>query len=134
MGEQVVQFASAVANQVRENLALFLALQIRARRRGRQVELRCIARVLGHLSARHFLFTDSIARRTPAVKAYPVRAGCMDERSTDARALLLTTTVPRRMSCRSRRRSLKKGTSSTNGVKKEIVNQNATACTAPSTK
>ena len=54
MREQIVELGGAVADKVGEHLALFLAFQIRARRGGRQVELGCIARVLAHLSGRHF--------------------------------------------------------------------------------
>ena len=46
MGEQVVEVAGALADQVREDLALLLARQIRAGGGGGQVELRRIARVV----------------------------------------------------------------------------------------
>ena len=48
MGEQVVQLAGALADQMREHLALLLARQIGAGRRRGQVELRRVAGVLGH--------------------------------------------------------------------------------------
>jgi hypothetical protein len=63
-----------------------------------------------------------------AVKAlYPALTACMEGRNAEARAALLMITVPRRMSCKRRRRSLKKATSNTNGVKKDTVNQKAMA-------
>ena len=107
MGEQIIELARALADQMRENLALFLALQIGAGRRRGQIELRCIARVLGHLvrPSFHFRIATSIARRAPSSKALSgPGAGCMDARSIEARAALLMMTVPSRMSCRSRRR------------------------------
>src|SRR3954454_19684011 len=48
MREQIVQLASLVAHQMREHFALMPARQIRARRGRRQIELRSVARVLGH--------------------------------------------------------------------------------------
>src|SRR5262249_16647690 len=48
MGQQVVQIAGALADQVREHLALLLARQIRARGGRSQVELRRIARMSRH--------------------------------------------------------------------------------------
>ena len=48
MGEQVVELARALADQMREHLALLLARQIGAGRRRRQIELRRVARMLGH--------------------------------------------------------------------------------------
>ena len=46
VGEQVVQSGRALADQMREHLALLLARQIGARRRRGQVELRRVARML----------------------------------------------------------------------------------------
>ena len=48
MGQQVIEVAGALADQMGEYLALLLARQVRAGGRGRQVELRRIARVVGH--------------------------------------------------------------------------------------
>ena len=48
MGQQVVEVAGLVADQMREHFALMPARQIRARRGRRQIELRSVARVLGH--------------------------------------------------------------------------------------
>ena len=48
MGEQVVEVAGLVADQVREHLAFMPARQIGAGRRRRQVELRGVTRMLGH--------------------------------------------------------------------------------------
>mgnify|MGYP003693856835 CR=1 FL=1 len=92
MGQQIVELAGALADQMREHLALLLARQIGAGRRRGQVELRCIAGVLGHVSVRHLsicALPPSIARRSAPVKGLSVRAGCMDARSTDARALIV---------------------------------------------
>ena len=60
MGEQIVEFAGALADQVREHLALFLAGQIGAGRGRGQIELRRIARMLGHV-VRPSLASDSAA-------------------------------------------------------------------------
>jgi len=48
MGEQIVKLSGTFANKVREHLSLFLARQVRARRRSGQIELRGIAGMLGH--------------------------------------------------------------------------------------
>ena len=48
MGQEVVEVAGLVADQMREHLALVPARQIRAGRGRRQVELRGVTRVLGH--------------------------------------------------------------------------------------
>ena len=48
MGEQIVEFARALADQMREDLALLLALQIGAGRGRGQIELRRVAGMLGH--------------------------------------------------------------------------------------
>jgi hypothetical protein len=48
VGEKIVEFAGAFPDQVCKHLAFFLAVQVGAGRGRRQVELRCIARVLGH--------------------------------------------------------------------------------------
>ena len=48
VGEDVVELAGALADQVGKYLALLLAAQIGARRRSGQVELRRVTRVLGH--------------------------------------------------------------------------------------
>src|SRR6202165_1143882 len=48
MGEQIVEIARLVADQMREHLALMPARQIGAGRGRRQVELRGVTRVLGH--------------------------------------------------------------------------------------
>ena len=48
MGQQVVEVAGLVANEMCEHLAFAAAGQIRTRRRRRQIELRGVARVLGH--------------------------------------------------------------------------------------
>jgi hypothetical protein len=50
MGEQIVQLTGALADQMGEDLALFLARQIGAGRRRGQVELRRVAGMLGHLA------------------------------------------------------------------------------------
>ena len=52
VGEDVVELAGALADEVGEYLALLLAAQIGARRRSGQVELRRITRVLGHGAVR----------------------------------------------------------------------------------
>ncbi len=49
MGEQIVEFRSALADQVGEHLAFFLAVQIGAGRGRGQIELRRIAGMLGHV-------------------------------------------------------------------------------------
>src|SRR5207247_2540145 len=67
VGEQVVELARALADQVREHLALLLARQIGARRRSGQVELRSIARMLGH-GCETMVRPARIARRRPPVK------------------------------------------------------------------
>ena len=77
MGEQVVEFAGALADQMGEHLALLLARQIGAGRGRRQIELRRIAGMLGHVVRPSFSlaeFTPSIARRAAGVKAH-YRAG-----------------------------------------------------------
>ena len=48
VGQQIVEAVRALADEMREHLPLFLARQIRTRRRSRQVELWRIARMLGH--------------------------------------------------------------------------------------
>src|SRR5258705_10908746 len=48
MGEQVVEIARLLADQMREYLALMPAWQIGAGRGRRQVELRAVTRMLGH--------------------------------------------------------------------------------------
>ncbi len=52
VGEDVVELAGALADQVGEYLALLLAAEIGARRRSGQVELRRVTRVLGHGAVR----------------------------------------------------------------------------------
>src|SRR6185437_63432 len=47
MGEEIVEIAGLVANQMSEHLPLMPARQIRAGRGRRQVELRGVTRVLG---------------------------------------------------------------------------------------
>jgi hypothetical protein len=49
MGQEVVEVAGLVADQMREHLALVPARQIRAGRRRRQVELGGVTRMLGHV-------------------------------------------------------------------------------------
>ena len=51
MGQKVVEIAGLVADQMREHLALVPARQIGAGRGRRQVELRCVTRMLGHVSS-----------------------------------------------------------------------------------
>src|SRR5262245_65836927 len=82
MGQQVVELACTVADQMGEDLALFMSLQIRAWRRRRKAELRCAARTTGQGTGRHRLSQDrSIARQMLSVKAhYPVLTGCMAPR------------------------------------------------------
>src|SRR6185437_3324275 len=70
MGEQVVQLGRAVADQMREYLALLLAGEIRARRGRGQVELRRVARVLGHGGSGRST-EGKIARRGSFVKSLP---------------------------------------------------------------
>ena len=66
VGEDVVELAGALADQVGEYLALLLAAQIGARRRSGQVELRRIARVLGHGAVRRCVAAESGRRlRSP---------------------------------------------------------------------
>ena len=48
MGQQIVELGRPLADQMGEDLALLVARQIGAGRRRREVELRGIARVLGH--------------------------------------------------------------------------------------
>ena len=48
LGEDVVEFGSALADEMGEDLPLLLAGKVRTGRGGRQVELRRVARVLGH--------------------------------------------------------------------------------------
>ena len=64
MGEQIVEFARALADQVGEHLAFFLAVQIGARRGRRQIELRCIAGMLGHVVKPSWLPISGTASRT----------------------------------------------------------------------
>src|ERR1700724_2603493 len=52
VGEDVVELAGTLADQVGEYLALLLAAEIGARRRSGQVELRRVTRVLGHGAVR----------------------------------------------------------------------------------
>ncbi len=145
VGEQVVEPRRAVADQVREHLALLLARQIGARRGRGQVELRRVARMLGHgtLSAvrrepaqRAPSLTGNVASKVAFVKGLKRgQAGRRtDARKALARCSLLITTVPTRMSCRQRRRSLIRQTTRISGVNTDTVIQNTMACTAPSTK
>ncbi len=73
MGEQIVELSRALADQMREDFALLLALEIGAGRRCGQIELRRVAGMLGHSSNRYFdgawRFPHSIARRRALVKA-----------------------------------------------------------------
>ena len=73
MRQQIVEFARTLADQVGKYLALFLPFKIRAGRRGGQIELWCVARMLGHRSGHPSVIPDaSIARRVRFVKAlYP---------------------------------------------------------------
>ena len=48
LGQDIVELGRALADQVRKHLPLFLAAEIGAGRRRGQVELRSVARVLGH--------------------------------------------------------------------------------------
>ena len=82
MGEQVVELGGALAHQMGEHLALLLAGQIGARGGGGQIELRGIARVLGHgiLERRRIADADRIARA-----AAPVKSLSRDARSLSAR-------------------------------------------------
>ena len=68
MGEQVVELARALADQMGEDLALLLARQIGAGRGRGQIELRRVARMLGHVIKPSFrwhleILLTSIARR-----------------------------------------------------------------------
>ncbi len=136
MGEQIVELGGALADQVGEDLALLLARADRGRARARSDKIAAYRENVGSTSSGRycFRFDLSIARRLRHVKALLWGLYLAGALRMAARAGLLITTVPSMMSCSSRRRSLKKATSKTNGVKKETVNQNAMACTAPSTK
>src|SRR5207237_4172546 len=71
VGEEIVELARPLADQMREHLALLVAGQIGARRGRGEVELRGVARVLGHgASRRRFLGPTGarIARRALPVK------------------------------------------------------------------
>ena len=48
LGEDIVELARPLANEVRKDLPLLLAGEIGARRRGGEIELRRVARMLGH--------------------------------------------------------------------------------------
>src|SRR5690349_25128768 len=48
MSEEIVELARPFADQMRKDFALLLTLEVGAGRRRRQVELRSVARVLGH--------------------------------------------------------------------------------------
>jgi len=48
MSEKIVEFARTFADQMREDFALFLAVEVGTRRRRRQIELWSVARMLGH--------------------------------------------------------------------------------------
>jgi len=50
MGEEVVEIGGLVADQMREHFALVPARQIGTGRGRRQVELRCVTRMLGHVT------------------------------------------------------------------------------------
>ena len=69
MGEQIVEARRAVAHQMREHLPLLLARQIRAGRRRGQIELRRIARMLGHgrraIGSHASAFADRASGQTP---------------------------------------------------------------------
>ncbi len=52
MGQEVVEIAGLFADQMREHLALMPARQIRAGRGRRQIELRGVTRMLGHVGCR----------------------------------------------------------------------------------
>ena len=138
MGQQVVEVAGLVADQMGEHLALVPARQIRAGRGRRQIELRGITRMLGHgmssaseAAKQHDRASRRGGRRSIGLRrGQNVRAGC----ATGLRTELLMTTVPSTMSCSSRRRPLNSPISSTSGDRNEIETQNSTACMAPSTK
>src|SRR5206468_4268421 len=99
MGQEVVEIGSLVADQMREHLALMPARQIGARRGRRQVELRGVARMLGHVSSSGLRSTTSASRHggQPSMiclNPQYVRAGCAGW----VRPKLLITTVPSTMS------------------------------------
>src|SRR5262249_61457352 len=87
----------------------------------------------GSLEAAPFGLPTSVRSRARRVSS---NACCHRgaRRNASARGRLLMTIVPTSMSCSSRRRSLKKATRRISGVRNEIVNQYAMACTAPSRK
>ena len=77
MGEQVVEVARLVADQMREHLALVPARQIRAGRRRRQVELRGVARMLGHvMPSVSEAVMQSIAPRRLTVNRFALTSDC----------------------------------------------------------
>src|SRR5262245_21339493 len=61
MGQEVIEVAGLVADQMREHLALVPARQIGAGRRRRQIELRGITRVLGHVGSSRLRNRSTIA-------------------------------------------------------------------------
>src|SRR5436305_11517393 len=66
MGEQVIELGGALADQMREHLPLLLTRQVRARRWCREIELRRVARMLGH-----DLVTTGKIKRSPAPLGLP---------------------------------------------------------------
>ncbi len=54
MGQEIVEVTRFLADKVREHLALAAALEIRAGRWCREIELRRVARVLGHVVPKAF--------------------------------------------------------------------------------
>ena len=150
MGQQVVEVARLVADQMREHLALVPPRQIRAGRGRGQVELGGITRVLGHGTSSGLQKRSSSQHRAARADGQSVckqdsrtaylnrkdvldqnvRAGC----ATGARTELLITTIPRMISCSRRRRPLNSPTSTIAGVRNDTETQNTTACMAPSTK
>src|SRR5262249_29454562 len=138
MGEQVIELARLLAHQMGEYLALLAARQIRAGRGRRKVELRRIARMLGHEPSAWILRCKDRAIRRCRQRirvSHGDVAGHgrgIDGAKALARAGLLTTTVPTRMSCSRRWRLLNRPTRRTSGVSVDTVSQNTMACAAPS--
>src|SRR5262249_33430634 len=135
MGQEIIELGGALADEMREHLALLLARQIGARRGRGEIELRCVAGMVGRGRPQPapFGLPTSLRSRARRVSSNPCcHRGA--RRNASARGRLLMTIVPTSMSCSSRRRSLKKATRRISGVRNEIVNQYAMACTAPSRK
>src|SRR4029077_18472249 len=71
MRQQIVEFARTLADQVSKYLALFLPFEIRAGRRSGQIELWCVARMLGHRSGHPSVIPLALASRGECTSSKP---------------------------------------------------------------